>query len=72
MNDKELQSLLDLIDYLYENVNDQIGDFQESFEVGDNIDENLLYIDKVNKAIKSMMQDKIILIRALRDKLENG
>jgi flagellin-specific chaperone FliS len=70
MND-ELKLLLDLIEYLYENTKDQIEDFQQSFEV-DDIEENLLYIDRVNKAIKSMMQDKIILVRALRDKLENG
>lgn len=69
--DHEIKLYLDLIEYQYNNTTEQIDYFKECFEV-DDIEENIIFATNVNKAIKSMMTDLIILTRALRDKLENS
>lgn len=66
----EYKTLSNLIEYQLDSIETQIDDFKKSFEI-DDIEENIIYTNNVNNAIKVMTTDMIILIRALRDKIEN-
>ena len=68
--ENEIKLYLDLLEYQFSNTKEQIDYFKECFEI-DDIEENIIFITNVNKAIKSMMSDTIILTRALRDKLND-
>lgn len=68
--DSEIKLYLDLIEYVFNNIKEQIDDFRNCFEI-DDIEKNIIYTYNVKFNIKGMMSDITILTRALRDKLEN-